>query len=50
MIGTLAPLTSLLWKSMVPNNCLVPIILQNILFCVHQKKETRKGLVQLEGE
>jgi len=29
----------LLWKSMVPNNCLVPIILQNIFLCVQQMKE-----------
>jgi len=26
---------------MVPNNCLVPIIFQNIFLCVQQKKETR---------
>jgi len=38
----LAPLTSiLLWKSMVPNNCLVPIVHQNIFLCVRQKKVTR---------
>jgi len=29
-----------LWKSMVPNTCLVPIVLQNIFLCVQQKKET----------
>ncbi len=31
-------------------NCLVTDILQNILFCVQQKKETHTGLEQLEGE
>jgi len=30
-------------------NCLVTSILQNIFFCVQQKKETRIGLEQLEG-
>jgi len=38
----------LLWKLMVPNNCLVPIVLQNIFLCVQQKKETHTGLQQLE--
>jgi len=47
----LATLTSIvekkiLWKSVVP----IPIILQNIILCVHQKKETHTGLQQLEGE
>jgi len=37
----------LLWKSMVPNNCSVPIVLQNIFICVQQKKETHTGLKQL---
>jgi len=40
----------LLWKSMVPNNRLVPIVLQNIFLCVQLKKETHTGLQQLEGE
>ncbi len=31
-------------------NCLVTSILQNIFFCVQQKKETHTGLGQLEGE
>jgi len=31
-------------------NCLITNILQNILFCVQQKKETHKGLEQNEGE
>jgi len=30
--------------------CLVTNILQNIFFCVQQKKETHTGLKQLEGE
>jgi len=29
---------------MVPHNCLVPIVLQNIFLCVLQKKETHTGL------
>jgi len=33
---------------MVPNNCLVPIVLQNIFLCVQQKKETDTGLQQLD--
>jgi len=37
-------------KSMVPNNCFAPIVLQNIFICVQQKKETHTGLKQLEGE
>jgi len=36
---------NILWKSMVPINCLVTNILQNNLFCGQQKKET--GLKQL---
>jgi len=31
-------------------NCLVINILQNVYFCVQQKKETHKGLEQHEGE
>jgi len=31
-------------------NCLITDILQNIFFCVQQKKETHTGLKQLEGE
>jgi len=34
---------------MDPVNCLVTNILQNILFCVQQKKEIHKGL-EHEGE
>jgi len=49
MIGALAPFF-LQWKSMVPNNCLVPIVLQNIFLCVHRMKETHTGLQKLEGE
>jgi len=40
-----------LWKSVVPHNCLVPIVLQNIFLCIQQKKEwTHWGLLQIEGE
>jgi len=35
---------------MVPNNCLAPIVLQNIFLCVQQRKEIHTGLKQLEGE
>jgi len=38
------------WKWMGGVNCLVTNILQNILFCVQQKKETRTGLEQHKGE
>jgi len=38
-----ATIDFLLWESMVPNNCLIPIVLQNIFFCVQQKKETHTG-------
>jgi len=31
-------------------NCLVSHFLQNIFFCVQQKKEIHTGLEQLEGE
>jgi len=31
-------------------NCLVTNILQNILFCAQQKRETHTGLEQHEGE
>ncbi len=31
-------------------SCLATNILQSIFFCVQQKKETHKGLEQLEGE
>ncbi len=31
-------------------NCLFASILQNIFFCVQQKKEVRTGLDQLDGE
>ncbi len=31
-------------------NCLVANILQNIILCVQQKKETDTGLEQLEGK
>jgi len=40
----------ILWKSMGSINCLVPNILQTILFCVQQNKEIHTGLKQLEGE
>jgi len=43
-------LPPILWKSMWSSNCLVTHILQNILFCVQQKKEICTGLEQLEGE
>ncbi len=40
-----------LCKSMaIISNCLVTNILQNIFFCVQQKKETHTGLAQHEGE
>jgi len=33
------------------NNCLVPIVLQNILLCVQQKKETTTNrFAQIEDE
>jgi len=35
---------------MGPVNCLVTDIIQNILFCVQQKKDIHTGLKQLEGE
>jgi len=38
----------LLWKSMVPNNFLIPIVLKNFFLCFQQKKETNTGLQQLE--
>ncbi len=41
---------SIQWKSMATFNCLFANILQNILFCVQQKKETRRGLEQPKGE
>jgi len=41
---------SQLWKSMGSINCLVTDILQNIFFCVQQKKEIHTGLKQVEGE
>jgi len=34
----------LLWKSMGSINCLVYDILQNMYFCVQQKKEMNTGL------
>jgi len=39
----------ILWKSMGVVNCLVTHILQNIFFCVQQKKrkETQTGLEQM---
>jgi len=33
----------------ITHKCLVSIVLQNILLCVHQKKETHTGLQQREG-
>jgi len=38
-----------LWKSMGSIKCLITHILQNICFCVQQKKETRTGLKKHEG-
>jgi len=32
------------------NGAKVPIVLQNIFLCVHQKREINTGLQQLEGE
>jgi len=32
------------------HNCLIPDILQNIFFCVQQKKENHRGLEQLHGD
>ncbi len=40
----------ILWKSMDTVICLVTNILQNIFFCVQQKKESHTGLEQLETE
>ncbi len=37
----------ILWKSKTTYNCLFTNILQNIFFCVQQKKETHTGLKQL---
>jgi len=37
-------------NTMEVNGAKVPIVLQNIFLCVQQKKETHKGLQQLEGE
>ncbi len=50
-----APLTSIvgkkiLWNSMVPQNCSVFHIIQNILLCVQQNKDIHTGLEPLEGE
>jgi len=40
----------ILWKSMGSINSLVTHILQNILFCVQQKKEIKYVMEQLEGK
>ncbi len=40
----------ILWKSMVPQNCSVSHILQNIFLCVQQNKDIHTGLKLLEGE
>jgi len=40
----------IIWKPVGSINRLVAHIPQNILFCVKQKKETRTGLEQIEGE
>ncbi len=51
-----APLTSMVGKKniqcklMVPQNCSVPHILQNNLFCVQQNKHIHTGLELLEGD
>jgi len=34
----------IIWKSMVPHNCLVTNIIQNIFFCVQQNKHIYTGL------
>ncbi len=39
---------SVLWGSMATVNHLVTHIIQNIFFCVQQKKEAHTGLEQLE--
>ncbi len=42
---------SIIFHSMeVSGRCLVTNILQNIIFCDQQKKETSTGLEQTEGE
>ncbi len=40
----------ILWKSMVPQNCSVSHILQNIFLCVQQNKDIHTGLELLEDE
>ncbi len=40
----------ILWKSMVPQNCSVSHILQNIFLCVQQNKDIHTDLEILEGE
>jgi len=40
----------ILWQSTATVSCLDTNILQNIFFCVQQKKETHTGLEQHEGE
>ncbi len=40
----------LLWKSMVPQNCVATNFLQNIFLCVRQNKDIRTGLEPIEGE
>jgi len=37
-------------NTMEVNGVKVPIVLQDIFLCVHQKEETHTGLKQLEGE
>ncbi len=50
-----APLTSIvgkkiLWKPMVPQNCSVSHILQNIFLCVQQNKDINTGLEILDSK
>ncbi len=35
---------SLIWKTVVTNNCFVANILQNVFFSVQQKEESNSGL------
>ncbi len=38
------------WRSIGTNNCLVTNILQNVFFCVQQKREIHMGLERHEGK
>ncbi len=50
LLSTQSTVGSLLCKSMATISCLVTNIIHNILFSVPQKKETPRGLEQVEGE